>query len=352
MQLKGEIISEYRFVSIITPNYNGKKLLDTCFSSIQKQNYPKDKIEVILVDDASTDDSVEFVKKKFPRIKIIKLKKNVGYVKACNEGYKLAKGEYIALLDNDTILPKDWLKPLVETLENDSNVAAATSMVFKSDIKNMEEKYGEKINLSPVCIGRSDPDKNNPFVLFPTGGFCLLRKKVFDELFDPDYIAYLEDAWLGWKAWLQGYKVIFNKNSKLVHLGSASYGFFSKRQVYLTERNRIMNIVSFFRWNTIFLLFSIFSIDFLFRIFYFLFSFRFDLINAEFSGMLWNILNIKLVLKKRKKIQKLRKVDDYIILEAFCENTYGEKTFIKRFLNYIFKKYFRFVKKTCKYFRI
>jgi len=341
----------YPFVSIIITNYNGKRFLKNCLSSVLKQSYPKNKFKIIVVDDASTDDSVKYVKENFPKVKVLSLKKNVGYAGANNAGYKIAKGRYVILLNNDTIVPKNWLKPLVETAESDDNVAAVSSMPFYPGRK-LIERYGEKLNYSPVCINRSDPNKNDPIVLYPSSESCLVRKKFFDSPFDPGYSIYQEDTYLGWKAWLQGHKVLFDKNSKFWHITSPTYGFFTKKQIYFNERNRITNILLFFKSITIFLMFPLFLTDFLVRQIYFIFSLRFDLVAAEFSAIAHNFSNVKTIYKKRKKIQKSRKVNDYIILEAFCENTYGEKIFVKRFLNSVFKKYFRFVKKTCKFFSI
>lgn len=338
----------YPLVSIIIPNYNGKRFLEACLSSVLRQRYPKNKMEVILVDDASTDDSVDFIKRKFPSVKILALKKNVGYIGANNQAYKKTRGKYVLLLNNDTVVSKNWLMPLVQTLESNPDVVGVTSMAFRMRAKKLDDKYGIKWNLSPICNGISDPNKDNVYTLFPESGSCLIRKDAFKQPFDPDYIVYQEDVWTGWKAWLQGYKIMFNKKSKYRHWGSLSYGCFNYRHVYFNERNKFLNVLSFLKFETILFLSPILLIDFISRIGYFLSSKKIDLVKAEFSAILWNIRNVKLLLKKRRAIQRLRKVNDYVILNIFSEVTYVEKHFIKKLLNGIFKAYFNTVRRVCK----
>jgi len=331
-------------VSVIILGWNSKKFLEKGISSVLKQDYPSYK--VIYVDNNSSDGSVEFVRKKFKKVKILCLKKNYGFAEGNNRGYKIAKGKYVVLLNPDTMVPRYWLRQLVIPAEEDPTVAAVSSMLFFPG-NSLTSNNGEKLNLSPVCIGRSDFDKDNPFTLFPTGSSCLIRKNYFKVPFDKDYFCYQEDIYLGWKAWLQGYKVILNKNSKLWHYGSSALGFYSKVQIFYNERNRFMNILSFFKIGTILLLMPLFIADFIIRILYFVFSLRFDLINAEFSAISWNTLNFKKIMGKRKRIQKLRRVNDFAILNVLCENMFG-KGLIKSILNRIFVVYFKSVKRFCK----
>jgi GT2 family glycosyltransferase len=343
-----ENLNKEPLVSIIILGYNSKKFLEKCISSVLRQNYKN--YEIIYVDNNSTDGSAEFVRKKFRKVKILQLKKNYGFAEGNNRGYRIAKGKYVVLLNPDTIVSRNWLRQLVIPAEKDPEVAAVSSMLFPPGV-SLKEYNGEKLNLSPVCIGRSDVYKDNPFTLFPTGSSCLIRKKYFKIPFDKDYFCYQEDVYLGWKAWLQGYKVIYNKNSKVWHYGSSTVGFYSKFQVFYNERNRFVNILSFLKAGTILLLTPLFIVDLIIRILYFIFSLRFDLINAEFGAILWNILNFKKIMKKRKRIQKLRKVNDFVILNVFCENVYG-KGLIKSILNRVFRSYFRLVKIICKILKL
>jgi len=118
------------FVSIITVNFNGKSFLDECFSSLFSIDYPKDRYEVIMVDNASTDNSIDFVRKNYPVVKIIQLKENLGFTGGNNLGIKKSKGEYIALINNDAQVDPNWLKELVFSAKKFPEMGAITSKVY------------------------------------------------------------------------------------------------------------------------------------------------------------------------------------------------------------------------------
>lgn len=117
-------------VSIIVPNYNGKHFLENCFKSISKLNFPKGMYEVILVDNNSKDNSVDFIRNNYPRIKIITNEINLGFAKGCNVGANYAKGKYIAFLNTDTEVTEDWLSYLVKRIESDTMIAAVNSKIL------------------------------------------------------------------------------------------------------------------------------------------------------------------------------------------------------------------------------
>jgi GT2 family glycosyltransferase len=118
------------FVSIITVNYNGKSFLDELFSSIFSIDYPKDKYEVIMVDNASTDGSVDFVGENYPKVKIINSSKNLGFAGGNNLGIRRSNGDYIALINNDTQVDHNWLKELVLSAKKFPKMGAITSKVY------------------------------------------------------------------------------------------------------------------------------------------------------------------------------------------------------------------------------
>src|SRR4030066_704578 len=109
-------ILDYPLVTISVVNLNGKDYLGECLSSIKEMEYPMDKIEIIVVDNGSTDESGEFIKENYPDIKIIKNSKNMGFAYANNQAAKKAGGEYIAFLNNDMKVDKDWLAELLKPI--------------------------------------------------------------------------------------------------------------------------------------------------------------------------------------------------------------------------------------------
>ena len=101
--------------SIIIPNYNGKRFLEPCLDAVRRQAYPTELIEIIVVDDASSDDSVPFVRERYPEVKIVRLESNSGLAVGCNAGARAAAGDLLVMLNNDTEAEPGWLAALVET---------------------------------------------------------------------------------------------------------------------------------------------------------------------------------------------------------------------------------------------
>ena len=119
-------------ISIITVNYNGRQFLSNLFNSLLNLNYPKEKIQIIMVDNGSTDDSIDFVGKNFPQVEIISLPENLGYAGGNNEGFKKAEGRYIALVNNDCVVERDWLREMVNIFKQSSQgscIGAVSSKV-------------------------------------------------------------------------------------------------------------------------------------------------------------------------------------------------------------------------------
>ncbi|MCL5071342.1 MAG: glycosyltransferase [Actinobacteria bacterium] len=123
------VTCDYPSISLITVNYNGLRFLKNLFNSISKLNYPEDRIQVIMVDNSSTDDSVEFVRSSFPEVEVLVLNKNSGYAGGNNEGFKHARGQYVALINNDCAVDRNWLTAMVDIMNSsyDENKVGAVS---------------------------------------------------------------------------------------------------------------------------------------------------------------------------------------------------------------------------------
>lgn len=208
------------FCSIIVLNYNTRYLLRDCFNSLKKQNYPKDRYEVILVDNNSPDDSVKFTKKIFPWVKIRVLDKNHGFAEGNNKGVEVAQGDYIIFLNTDTIVPKNWLPELVKVAASDKKIGICGSKII-------DERYGGKyigegrINIFGIA-NPSVRDDRQKEVAWASGTSMLIKKEVLNKLgycFDPSFFAYYEDTDLCWRTWLLGYKIIYVPTSIVDHLG-------------------------------------------------------------------------------------------------------------------------------------
>jgi GT2 family glycosyltransferase len=131
-------IYSYPKISISIVNLDGKDYLKDCLESIKELEYPASALEIIVVDNGSTDGSVDFLKESYPDVKIIENPSNFGFAKANNQAAEAAAGEYVAFLNNDTRVDKNWLIELLKPINNDSDVICSGSKVFSFDGKKID----------------------------------------------------------------------------------------------------------------------------------------------------------------------------------------------------------------------
>ena len=173
-------------ISVIIVNYNGKTLLEKCLESLFKVNY--DNFEVILVDNNSTDETVDFITKNYPSIILIKLDSNKGFAEPNNIGAKIAKGEHLLFLNNDTIVTPNFISELVKIMENDTKVAICQSLLLKLD--GSVDSSGDFIdNLGVVYNSKTKTDEIRE-ISSARGASMIIRKKIFKELngFDEKFV--------------------------------------------------------------------------------------------------------------------------------------------------------------------
>ncbi len=239
-------------VAIITINYNGKKHLQSCFESLQQLNYPKDKIEIICVDNNSGDGSVEFIKAKFPEICCLEAGANLGFAKGCNLGGQKAQSDYLAFLNNDAIVHENWLQELVKAVQQDEKTVCAAARILDWQGKKIDfvEGHLNFHGFARQVAWRTEVepgffDKRKP-LLFACGGAMLIDRQVFFEVggFDEDYFMFFEDVDLGWRLWILGYQVVYAPEAITYHRhhGSAS-GVNKYRRHFLYERNALATII-------------------------------------------------------------------------------------------------------------
>jgi hypothetical protein len=331
--------------SIIIVNYNGREYLENCLSSLFKQNY-KD-FEIIFVDNASKDDSVEFVKKNFPKVKLIESKKNLGFATGNNLGVKNSKGRYIFLVNPDTESDKNCLKELINLIKRRKDTIVCPKILL-ADKRNKINTTGMAFHYLGFgwCdnLGKTD---NNQFeemeVTFPSGAALLIDKKNFDAVkgFDEDYFLYYEDDDLGWRLRLRGYKIMLAPKAKVYH----KY-FFGRhpQKFYFAERNRIVTILKNYQLKTLLLILPPFLLTEIGILFY---SLTNGLFFSKLSSYYWILKNIDKISEKRKAIQKTRKVTDKEIVKYFFSKImFKEVTspLIEYILNPILNFYWKIIK--------
>lgn len=313
---------ELPFVSIIVLNYNGKQHLKECFESLNRINYPQNKYEVIMVDNGSTDNSISYVKNNFPWVRILELDKNYGFTEGNNKGAKVAKGEYIAFLNNDTKVDKEWLIELVKAIVKDKKIAACSSKVLFFNERNVIQMGGGKLYMWGYPyqrgFGEKDHEKFNKsiYIHHCTGSAMLVRKQIFINLggFDTDFMSYHEDVDFGWRVWIYGFKNLYIPSSIVYHKGAGVFGR-SSYKIYLIGKNASASIIkNFNRKNLIKAIFiQIFYLFFMFL--WFLSHYKYKHAIAQLKVYYAILCELKKNLEKRKKIQKNRKISDSTLYE-------------------------------------
>ena len=199
-------------VSVVVVNYNGEIYLKRCVESILKNNYSD--YEIIVVDNASADGSIVMFKENFggfDKLRIISLDKNYGPAKARNEGVKLAKGEIIGFLDNDTEVDPYWISNALKYFENDSKIGALQCKLLLLNDKNKIDYAGEYLGSLGFLVhvaryGEEDKGQYDEVkeLLAAKSAGMFIRKDVFEKIggFDDDYFIFVEETDLGWRAWL------------------------------------------------------------------------------------------------------------------------------------------------------
>ena len=234
-------------VSVVIPNLNGMKYLPACLSSIQEQTYRI--FEVIIVDNGSTDESIDFIKTGFPGAIVIENKRNMGFAEANNQGIRAAKGKYIATLNNDTEVDREWLRTLVTEAErSDDGVGMwAPKILSLQNKREIDSVGGLLIYRDGIAKGRGRLETDNGQydevrdILCPSACCALYRKTMLDDIgyFDSDFFAYCEDNDLGLRARLAGWKALSVPESIVYHYYSGTGGTYSRAKAFLVERNHL-----------------------------------------------------------------------------------------------------------------
>ena len=231
-------------ISTIILNWNGKEFLDSCIRSLRGQTYSH--LEIILVDNASTDGSVEYIRQQFPDLHLLVNQQNLGYGGGNNVGIRASQGRYVMILNNDTRLDPTCIEELKRGIEKDKRYGSCASKVLLEDEDNLIDAAGISVCLDGLSIGRGRLERGDLYdeeteVFAASGCAGLFRREMLEEigLFDEDFFAYAEDADLGWRAQLANWKCLYNPKAVVYHLHSKSSGTYSPLKAFLVERNRI-----------------------------------------------------------------------------------------------------------------
>jgi len=243
---------EDKLISIVILNWNGIEFIRGCIDSVINQDYKN--LEIIVVDNASTDGSPEMIEKEYKDVILLRNKENLGFGGGNNVGIKYAHGDYIVILNNDTELDRSCISEMKKAIERDKRYGSCASKIYLKFEEDTLDAAGIVVYPDGLSIGRGRLERGYLYdkeeeVFCASGCCCMHRKemlediKVEDEYYDEDFFAYADDTDLGWRAHLRGWKCIYTPEAKVYHLHSASTGNYSTIKTFLVERNRILIMI-------------------------------------------------------------------------------------------------------------
>ena len=309
-------------VSVIILNYNAGNLLSECIESVLKTDY--EKFEIIIVDNDSKDDSVDRCKEKFRDVQIIENKKNLGYCEGNNVGIRNAKGEFIAILNPDTVVDSNWLKELIKGYEIFGDGMYQPRFLTTNNHKILQGT-GNMINLFGFGFARNKGDIdegqfNEPERIGYASGTCLFTsKKIIEELdmFDSFLFAYHDDLDLGWRAALKNIKSYYIPSSIVYHPPEGYTFKWNSFKFYLLERNRQYCLLTHYSRKTYFKMLPALMIIEIGVFFYYL---KKGVLLSKFKATLSILKNFKHINVTYKKIQNKRLISDSELIKNFDDN--------------------------------
>ena len=236
-------------VAVVILNWNGKKFLEKFLPSVI--SYSSD-AEIIVADNKSSDDSVDFMKQNYPDIRIIQNAENGGFAKGYNDALKQIDAQYYVLLNSDIEVTENWINPVIQLLDSDATIAACQPKLrsyyekekfeYAGAAGGFIDKYGY-----PFCRGRvfnsleTDEGQYNDVaeIFWATGACMFVRAKAYWEVggLDNDFFAHMEEIDLCWRLKNAGYKIFYQPESTVFHVGGGTLPKNSPRKTYLNFRN-------------------------------------------------------------------------------------------------------------------
>ena len=234
-------------ITVVIPNYNGIKYLNDCLKSLYTQVPQTPEYEVLIVDNASGDGSLEQVESCFPKVRIIRLTENTGFCHAVNVGIQASDSPYIILLNNDTKVKPKFIKSLYDVIVKDEKIFSASAKMLMWDRPDVIDDAGDQYNVLGWAYargkGRLSKAYNKQVRIFSScGGAAIYRRNILEQigLFDELHFAYLEDLDLGYRANIHGYYNVYAPRAEVLHFGSASTGSrYNLRKTELASTNNV-----------------------------------------------------------------------------------------------------------------
>lgn len=300
-----------KLVSIIIPNWNGRKFLKTCLDSVMQQDYQN--IEIIVVDCKSSDDSVQFIKGNYPSVRLIELDEDLGGPHADNLACGISSGEYIMLLNNDVIVPDHTIQKMVTELEKDE----------RSVINPIQYSWEKKYISSGYCHPWIGPylykfvNRNGDMPFYPSLACCLLTKKLFEEVPLNEHLFLYEDTEWGWRLHLNKIKIKVIFDAVFYHKDAGTIGG-SPKQAFINGRVAIATQYICFKSFTFYMFLPLLLIDYLRR--YISYGNKPGLRQAFWKGFKDFFKMLSIFKEDRNKVHRERQIGDKEILRIILES--------------------------------
>ncbi len=304
--------------SIIIVNWNGAPHLPICLNALRAQTLRD--FEVIVADNASHDESLPLLARDYPEVKVVALPENRGFTGGNNAGICAAQGMFIILLNNDTEVDPHWLEEVVAAFERHPEAGLVASKMKLFDRRDTLHTAGDFYRLDGVPgnrgvweIDRGQYDREE-YVFSACGGSAAYRRSMLDQigLLDEDFFYSCEDIDLAWRAQLAGWKCVYAPRAVVYHKlsatgGGATASFYDGRNfIYVIAKNYPSSLWEIYRGAVIRKQWSLFTEA--------LRAWRGEAARARMRGMLSGVLHLPQLLRKRRAIQAIRKVDDAYLL--------------------------------------
>ncbi len=245
-----ESSADLPLVTVIVLSYNSRRHLEACFRSLLALRYPAERLELMLVDNASADGSLQFIATRFPLVTVVNNPDNYGFARGNNEGARLARGQLVAFLNPDMRVEPNWLTELVASLQRDPSVVCAASKILSWNGQHIDFAgssanflgYGYQEGWGEPSMSQS----SEKLILAPCGGAMMINRQVFLDSggFDEDYFAFYEDLDLGWRLWLMGYQVAYVPRAVAYHVHHGSWDQIPNAKMsVLYQRNAMSTLV-------------------------------------------------------------------------------------------------------------
>ena len=315
-------------VSVIIVNWNGKKWLRDCLYSLEKQIYRN--FEIIFVDNNSSDDSVSYVRKNFPKLKIVQNKTNRGFAGGNNDGLKVALGDYILLLNNDTKVEKFFLKNFLKAFEILPQAGCIQSKIVLMDSPGRLDMCGgywtDSTFLYYFGLGKDANSKKYsktmPF-FSNKGASMMIKRKVIEKigLFDEDFWNYYEDTDFCHRVWLSGFECWYYPKAVSYHaMGGTSIKLDDSLLQFHNFKNKLLSFLKNFEIKSLLTIIPIYIYLNIIISFIWLSQGNVKHFFAIYKALWWNVKSIKATFYKRRKIQSLRNVSDSQIMRRVKVN--------------------------------